>query len=74
MPTTEDEDTRVYTVLVNHEGQHSLWLKSETIPNGWQVIGKEGAKAECLQYVKEAWTDMTPLSNRKKTDLVGVSS
>ena len=33
----EETDTRVYTVLVNHEEQYSLWLKS-------QPIAKDGAQ------------------------------
>lgn len=30
--------------------------------------GKEGTKAECLEYIKEIWTDMRPLSLRKKME------
>jgi MbtH protein len=71
MSMTEDEDTRVYTVLRNHEEQYSLWLKGNDIPAGWQAVGKEGRKAECLQYVKDVWIDMRPLSLRKK---MGASS
>jgi MbtH protein len=29
-------------------------------------VGKVGPKAECLAYIKEVWTDMRPLSLRKK--------
>jgi MbtH protein len=28
--------------------------------------GKTGTKAECLAWIKEVWTDMRPLSLRKK--------
>jgi hypothetical protein len=31
-------------------------------------VGKEGPKAECLAYIKEVWTDMRPLSLRKKME------
>jgi len=31
-------------------------------------VGKTGPKAECLAYIKEVWTDMRPLSLRKKMD------
>ncbi|MGH7831715.1 MAG: MbtH family protein, partial [Candidatus Binatia bacterium] len=27
-----------------------------------------GTKAECLAYIKEVWTDMRPLSLRKKME------
>ena len=61
----EETDTRVYTVLVNHEEQYSLWLKSQPVPRGWRATGQEGSKEACLAYVREVWTDMTPLSLRR---------
>ena len=60
-----DEDKRTYIVLVNHEEQHCLWLQTIAIPDGWRATGKIGTKAECLEYVREVWTDMRPLSLRK---------
>jgi MbtH protein len=65
MPRDEEEDTTVYTVVVNHEEQYSIWPKRKAIPQGWKAVGKEGLKPECLQYVDEVWTDMRPLSLRK---------
>jgi MbtH protein len=35
---------------------------------GWKDAGKSGLKAGCLAYIKEVWTDMRPLSLRKKMD------
>ncbi len=35
-------------------------------PNGWRKVGKSGTKAECGEYIKKVWTDMRPLSLRKK--------
>ena len=61
-----NEDGREYTVLVNAEEQYSLWVKNKAIPAGWRAVGKEGTKVECLKYVDEVWTDMRPLSLRKK--------
>src|SRR5215470_13243842 len=72
MSMSGDDDTRVYMVLKNHEEQYSLWLKCNEIPSGWQAVGKEGHKAECLQYIKEAWTDMRPLSLRMKMESGGL--
>ena len=31
-------------------------------------MGKTGPKAECLSYIKDVWTDMSPLSLRKKME------
>lgn len=54
-----------YDVVVNHEEQYSIWRAGRNIPNGWQKVGKTGAKEDCLTYIKEVWTDMRPLSLRK---------
>ena len=61
----KEEDTREYQVLVNSEEQYSLWLAGQAIPNGWRQVGPTGQKQVCLDYVKEVWTDMRPLSVRK---------
>ena len=66
MPIDPDDDTRTYSVLVNHEEQYSLWLADKEIPLGWSQVGPTGPKAECLDYVKEVWTDMRPLSLRNR--------
>jgi len=66
MPLSEDEDTTVYTVVINDEEQYSIWPKRKKSPAGWREVGKEGPKAECLHYIDEVWTDMRPLSLRKK--------
>ena len=57
-----------YAVVVNHEEQYSIWPTEKTIPSGWRTVGKEGAKKECLDYIGEVWTDMRPLSLRKKME------
>jgi MbtH protein len=62
----EDEDQTIYKVVVNHEEQYSIWPAHRENPLGWSDAGKEGLKAACLEYVKEVWTDMRPLSLRKK--------
>jgi MbtH protein len=63
-----EEDTTVYTVVVNHEEQYSIWPKHKIIPQGWKEVGKEGLKPECLEYIDEVWTDMRPLSLRKRME------
>ena len=61
----EEEDTREYVVLVNCEEQYSLWLADLEIPKGWREVFARNNKKACLEYVKEVWTDMRPLSLRK---------
>jgi MbtH protein len=68
MDRNEQEDTRIYRVVVNHEEQYSIWPAERENPLGWQDAGKTGTKEECLAYVKEVWTDMRPLSLRKKME------
>jgi uncharacterized protein YbdZ (MbtH family) len=68
MHNSEKEDTRIYKVVSNDEEQYSIWLDYQQIPLGWKYAGKTGTKAECLAYVKEVWTDMTPLSVRKSME------
>lgn len=65
MPTDEEEDGKLYVVVINHEEQYSIWPKGRTVPPGWSIVDKEGQKAECLQYIDEVWTDMRPLSLRR---------
>ena len=68
MSWDDQEDTRIYKVVVNHEEQYSIWLADKENPLGWRDVGKSGLKAECLEYIKEVWTDMRPLSLRKKME------
>jgi MbtH protein len=65
MPLEDEEDTRTYTVVVNHEEQYSIWLAGRELPNGWRAVGKTGRKADCLKHIGELWADMRPLSVRK---------
>ncbi len=64
----EEEDKTVYTVVVNHEEQYSIWPLGKQIPLGWQEKGKTGPKSECLAYIKDVWIDMRPLSLRRKME------
>jgi MbtH protein len=64
----ENEDTAIYKVVVNHEEQYSIWPADRENPPGWNDVGKVGPKAECLSHIKTLWTDMRPLSLRKKME------
>ena len=66
MNRDEQEDTTIYKVVVNHEEQYSIWPADRENPLGWRDGGPTGLKAVCLEYIKEVWTDMRPLSLRKK--------
>jgi MbtH protein len=64
----EREDTTIYKVVVNYEEQYSIWPADRENALGWSDAGKSGTKRECLEYIKEVWTDMRPLSLRKKME------
>jgi MbtH protein len=64
----DQEDDTVYKVVVNHEEQYSIWPAHRDNPLGWRDGGKSGRKQECLDYINEVWTDMRPLSLRKKME------
>jgi MbtH protein len=66
MSSDNQDDTRTYLVVMNAEEQYSVWPLDKQIPPGWSAVGKQGRKADCLQYIDEVWTDMRPLSLRKQ--------
>lgn len=68
MDSLEQEDTVIYRVVVNHEEQYSIWPADRENAPGWRDAGKSGSKAECLAHIKEVWTDMRPLSLRKRME------
>lgn len=57
----EDEKLE-YCVLVNEEGQHSLWPIFREVPAGWRPVGPRGPRNECLDWIEKNWTDLRPLS------------
>jgi MbtH protein len=55
-----DDDNATFYVLVNGEGQHSLWPTFADVPAGWRVVFGGSTRAECLTYVEEVWVDLRP--------------
>ena len=68
MNKDDTEDNTIYKVVVNHEEQYSIWPADRQNALGWSDVGKSGSKTECLAYIKEVWTDMRPLSLKKKME------
>jgi MbtH protein len=48
-----------FYVLVNEQGQYSLWPAFARIPAGWTKLYEERREA-CLAYIEQNWTDMRP--------------
>lgn len=57
-----DDEQGEFLVLINEEGQYSLWPSFKDVPAGWSAVGPRGSRAECLAYIEEHWTDMRPKS------------
>ncbi|MCX2969330.1 MbtH family protein [Streptomyces sp. TRM70308] len=62
-----DDAEAAYLVLVNEEGQHSLWPSTLDVPAGWRVALAEASRDACLAFVEENWTDLRPRSLRAAT-------
>lgn len=71
-----DDDTIEHLVLVNDEGQHSLWPEFAEIPSGWNRVHGPVLRQEALAYVERNWTDLRPKSliQAMDQDSVGASS
>ena len=66
MNRNDSEDTTLYKVVVNDEEQYSIWPVERANPLGWREAGQSGLKADCLEYIERVWTDMRPLSLRRR--------
>jgi MbtH protein len=66
MNPDEDESAVLYKVVVNEEGQYSIWFADRDNPLGWTEEGTTGPKQKCLARISEIWTDMRPKSVREQ--------
>jgi len=62
MSPDERDDSPQYSVVVNDEGQYSIWPVGGPALRGWFVVGQPKSKAECLSDIEALWTDMRPAS------------
>jgi MbtH protein len=60
-----DDETALFHVLINPEGQYSLWPVFAAVPAGWDIVLKDAARSGCLAYIDSKWTDMRPRSLRE---------
>ncbi|MFJ4965368.1 MbtH family protein [Streptomyces sp. NPDC088729] len=63
-----DDPEGRFLVLVNDEGQHSLWPSFAEVPGGWTVALEETGRETALEYVETHWTDLRPRSLAASTD------
>jgi MbtH protein len=55
-----DVQDGTFSVLVNEEGQHSLWPDFAEVPAGWTVAHGPAGRDDCVEYVNANWTDLRP--------------
>lgn len=75
MNTSNDHhDGTLYTAVMNHEEQYSIWPVNREVPAGWKRVGEVGARDQCLAFIKQVWTDMRPLSLRLQMEMVAAGA
>jgi MbtH protein len=57
-----DDKDGTFIVIINKEGQHSLWPEFIETPAGWSHAFGPQARQSCLEFVDRNWTDMRPRS------------
>ncbi|KXZ17779.1 protein mbtH [Bacillus nakamurai] len=57
-----EQEDGIYHVLVNAEGQYSLWPAYLDVPDGWEACVKDEKRKVCLEYIETNWRDMRPES------------
>lgn len=63
-----DDADGTFLVLVNDEGQHSLWPAFIDTPDGWRTTFGPDTRKTCLDHIETHWTDMRPSSLRETMD------
>ena len=61
-----DSPDAVFQVVINDEGQYSVWFADRQLPAGWKAEGPSGTKRACLDHIEKVWTDMRPRSVREQ--------
>jgi MbtH protein len=59
------DDIETFQVVVNDEGQHSIWPAGRDRPDGWRAEGFTGPRDACLEHIEAVWTDLRPISARR---------
>ncbi|MFG3282496.1 MbtH family protein [Streptomyces sp. NPDC048111] len=58
-----------WSVVVNHEEQRSVWPSDQEPPAGWAPVGFTGSREDCLARIAADWSDLRPLSLRRRMNL-----
>ena len=50
-----DSQNATYFVLVNAQGQHSLWPDFIPVPENWTIAFGGDNRESCLHFIEEQW-------------------
>ncbi len=64
-----ENENSTYFVLINDEGQYSIWPAFLDIPAGWATVYGEEIRQVCLDYINSQWGDMRPNSLKSVTSI-----
>ncbi|SOJ52757.1 Enterobactin biosynthesis protein YbdZ [Mycobacterium simulans] len=57
-----DDQNGNFLVLMNEEGQHSLWPEFIPAPSGWCIVNPVTTRRASLEYIERNWEDIRPAS------------
>lgn len=57
-----DDEQGTFHVLVNAEGQYSLWPDFSVVPAGWRTELTSVSREAALQHVEDHWLSLRPRS------------
>lgn len=66
------QENPTHRVVLNDEEQYSVWWVDRDLPPGWAEEGFRGTEEACLAHIDVVWTDMRPLSLRRRMEQRGV--
>ncbi|RFU84399.1 hypothetical protein DY218_22310 [Streptomyces triticagri] len=53
-----------WTVVVNGDGQYSVWDAARALPRGWHAVGQPDTREACLDRIAGLWPDPRPQLQR----------
>ncbi len=65
MSSLERTPVGTVMVVVNEQGQYSVWASERPVPAGWSATGVTGSTQQCLDHIAGVWTDVLPRSARR---------
>ncbi|MFJ8626005.1 MbtH family protein [Kitasatospora sp. NPDC093550] len=68
MSAAKNDATPSFLVVLNDEEQYSIWSADRELPAGWRAEGFAGSREDALAHIGRVWTDMRPLSLRRRME------